>query len=177
MIINLRGTNGSGKSTVARAFPGEEIALVAFETKVGKLRHVIGTYSREHDLLVVGSYRTECGGCDGIPTQDLVCTAVTEAVDLAKHVLFEGVIVSTIYERYQKLSLRLRGMTWAYLDTPIELCLARIAARNGDKPIKEELVRNKVGAIESTQRRALVAGERVEIVDHTRAVEMVKGWL
>lgn len=177
VIINLRGTNGSGKSTVARAFPGEGVTLAPFSTPKGKLRHVVGNYSKEFDLIVVGPYRTECGGCDAIGTQDQVCESVASAAGLAEHVLFEGVIVSTLFERYRKLSLRLGGMVWAYLDTPVELCLARIAARNGGKPIKEELVRDKVRSIESTRRKALAAGERVEIVDHTRAIEVVKGWL
>lgn len=189
MIINIRGTNGSGKSTLVRTLLGiadrgalegaraREVPIVGFTTPDGKPRSISGLEAPERGLIAVGSYRNECGGSDGIKTQDLVCEAVTAAAGKARHVLFEGVIVSTLFSRYLALSARLGGMVWAYLDTPVEVCLERIATRNGGKAIKEDLVRNKIKAIESTRRKAVAAGEHVVILDYRNAVAQVEDML
>ena len=174
MILNVRGTNGSGKSTLAFTLLGSPetratvpLADYTVERKNGPSgRSVAGYAVPERDLIIVGRYSTACGGCDGIPTQDLVKRAVMRARELASNVFFEGIIVSTLYRGYQTLSNELKGrfddpLTWAYLDTPLEICLERIQARNGDKPIKTELVANKIKSIQSTRRKAEQAGERV----------------
>lgn len=177
-IVNLRGTNGSGKSTVARKLfssgaGAKEIDLAPYYTPKGQKRYVIGYEVPENDLIVVGSYRTECGGCDAIKTQDLVCEAVRHASGLAAHVFFEGVIVSTLFSRYMNLSKELGGLVWAYMDTPLDVCLERISRRNGGKAIKTELVANKLRSINNTRLKASLARERVADIDHERAVEQV----
>ena len=197
MIINLRGTNGSGKSTVARDLierqmkldrvPGEHpisgryltVLLDATKVNTGGPRHVVGYHLPEFDLCVVGRYETDCGGCDGIKTQDLIYAAVTAAAKRYRNVLFEGVIVSTIFERYLTLSRALvrskaGPFVWAYLDTPGELCLRRIQARNGGKPIKEELVLNKLASIARTREKAGAEGDQwVTTIRHKKALEDV----
>jgi thymidylate kinase len=187
MIVNLRGTNGSGKSTVARGLimvdPEARIVYLAeYKTEAGAERWVPGYHVPKLDLVVVGPYRTDCGGCDAIKTQALVKEAVRKAASLTTHVLFEGVIVSTLFSGYLELSKGLVAdgrtpLAWCYLDTPVEECLRRIQVRNGGKPIKEDLVRQKVRAIEGTRRKAQEAGEEVRMVNHQRALEEVRSWL
>lgn len=191
MIINLRGTNGSGKSTVARHFIEVSTAITRHRTPVdlvhyesgGKQRMVEG-YACETSfgpLVIVGPYKTDCGGCDAIKTQDLVCTAVRNAAKLrplghterAPHVLFEGVIVSTIFKRYLDLSRELGEMVWAYLDTPLDVCLARIQARNGGEPIKEKLVADKIKSIETTRYKAKAVDEKTVLIPHRDAIRAV----
>ncbi len=191
MIINLRGTNGSGKSTVARGLleglETREVELAPYLTPGGVPRVVAGLYAPARDLIVVGPYRTACGGCDAIKTQDLVKESVRRAAALACHVFFEGVIISTLYSGYRALSDELRAAghhyTWAYLDTPLEVCLARIQARNGGKPIKENLVSDKMRSIQATFDKAHAAcydfnnpneREDVLLVDHTEAIDQVR---
>ncbi len=65
-------------------------------------------------------------------------------------------------------------MVWAYLDTPIEVCLARIQARNGGKPIKEDLVRDKIKSIEATRYKAKAVDERTVVIPYLSAVETVE---
>ena len=186
-IVNLRGTNGSGKSTVARALlswgPHTGIDLAPYTTPKGAPRVVKGYHVLEHDLIVVGPYTTDCGGCDAIKTQALVKQSIKIAASQARHVFFEGVIVSTLFSGYLELAQQLRteGLSragrdfiWAYLDTPLNECLARIQKRNGGKPIKEALVADKVKAIRSTIEKAIAAGEQAVSIDHTNAVEKVK---
>lgn len=179
-IVNLRGTNGSGKSTVARALLEDagayEVELAAHHSPAGKPRPVIGYMAPARDLIVIGPYRTQCGGCDAVPTQDLICEAVRRASGMAEHVFFEGLLISGLYSRYRALSQELGGFTWAFLDTPLEKCLARVAGRNGGKPLKRdgETVKGKYRAILRTREKALSDGERVVDVDHTRAVEQIE---
>lgn len=181
MIINLRGANGSGKSTVAfdlmhKFLDQKEIMLASYLTPGGAKRFVTGYHLLNANLVIVGSYNTACGGCDGIKTQELIKKSVMEAAFISKHVFFEGVIVSTLFSGYLDLSRVLEnkgGMTWAYLDTPLETCLARIQKRNGGKPINEQLVADKVRSIESTRRKAEAAGERVVTIRHKKALEDV----
>lgn len=177
-IVNLRGTNGSGKSTVARALLGPEhlrqpAILAPYRTPKGAQRYVQGTLNPELDLIVVGPYRTDCGGCDAIKTQDLVKESVRIAATLARNVLFEGIIISTLYSGWATFA-ESTPFTWAYLDTPVELCLARIQERNGGKPIKENLVRDKHAAIERTRLKAVSAGHPTALIDHRRAAEQVR---
>jgi cytidylate kinase len=170
-IVNLRGCNGSGKSTIARAlFQGEdyhEVDLAPYHTPNGAPRNVRGYWVPSRSLIVVGPYTTDCGGCDAVKTQDLVCESIRMAAVRARNVFFEGVIVSTIYHRYHALSQELGGMVWAYLDTPLEVCLARIQVRNGGKEIKEHRVAEKVSSIIRTRERAEVAGERTVCVPYS----------
>jgi gluconate kinase len=165
MIINIRGTNGSGKSTIARALRGvnyNEVGLVPFKTAAGSPRWVPGYVNRETRIGVVGSYETECGGCDTIKTQDLICDSVRRMATIdqpkTRHVVFEGVLVSTILKRYLDLAREFNGtpqgpFVWAFLQTPAQVCLDRIQARNGGKPIKEELVVSKIRQIENVRRK------------------------
>lgn len=176
MIVNLRGTNGSGKSTVARSLlaGAREVELAPYTTARGAARRVVGYHAADLGLVIVGPYRTECGGCDAVKTQNLVCESVRLAARLAPNVLFEGVIVSTLFSRYLELSRELGGLTWAYLDTPLDVCLARIAARNGGKAIKEDLVADKHRAIARTADKARAAGEWVVAVPSANALETVR---
>jgi thymidylate kinase len=178
MIINIRGTNGSGKSTIARDFLGDAIVeLAPYQTPKGARKNVMGYHNRGLDLIVVGPYRTACGGCDAIKTQDLVKESVRIAAKKAQHVLFEGFIVSGIYSGYRALSQELGGITWAYLDTPIEVCFARIQERNGGKSIKEYKVVEKNKEIESTRLKAKRDGEKVVTIPYESAIEAVRGML
>lgn len=182
MIINLRGTNGSGKSTVAKGLmkglEPNNVGLVEYKTPAGRPAHVMGTRVPDLDLIVVGKYTTACGGCDTIKTQDLCKEAVKAASKLASNVFFEGILASTLFSGYLALSQELKkarkgGLVWCYLDTPLEKCLQRIQQRNGGKAINEQLVADKVRAIEATRIKAEAAGETVKVIRHGQALKQI----
>ena len=84
MIINLRGTHGSGKSTIVRNVMGTytdctEILGVGRKRPWGYLCKKDGL----KDLFIPGHYETACGGCDTI-------SIVEEAYDLIKRHASEG---------------------------------------------------------------------------------------
>jgi hypothetical protein len=179
--INIRGTNGSGKSHLIRSF------LAKYET--GKIRaelpgDLLGiggkveayrTLYRGAPVYTIGQYETKGGGCDLIPKQDMVCDLVRKYIKQG-HVLFEGVVITTLYSRYFNLSQEVGGMIWAYLDTPLDKCIKRIERRGGKKPedlvaIKGETrVESKYNVALRTKAKAIADGETVVDLHHKRSL-------
>lgn len=170
MLINVRGTNGSGKTHLVKQFTegAEQIPLSPT---------VNGHYNARYSLTIVGPYGATSGGCDRIKTQHEVKEAIRAALVLGDHVIFEGIIVSTIFEPWRVFSQEIGGMVWAYLSTPVDVCIARIYQRNGGKPFDEQMVRRKAETIWRTQEKADGAGERVELLPRTGSVEYLERML
>ena len=137
MIVNIRGTSGSGKSTLVR-----NLMNILGGWRNLRTGHCVGSpnkaeYIESNNVLpleggklyAVGDYSAQCGGCDGIKTQDEVCRRV-RYLDYfgSPHTLFEGILISSIYERYSTLLKDLGGVT-AFLDTPLEVCIEHVRKR------------------------------------------------
>lgn len=135
MIVSIRGTNGSGKSTLVRSYM-HKLQVVEPVTELGgnKIIGYQGTNRVGNTVGIVGRYETDCGGCDTIKTQDLVIQRVKDQAHFG-HVVFEGVIVGDIYGRYKVLSDEYPPgvFVFAYLNTPLEICLERVAKRRAAK--------------------------------------------
>lgn len=178
VLVNIRGTNGSGKSTVMRHL----IDLFKMD-EVDWTENASGYKSTRHKIAVVGKYKTACGGCDGIHPQQHIKDAILEAFSRgSKIVLFEGIMASLTFGPWAEF-VEANGLepVWAYLDTPPELCLERIYKRNGGKAIKEDLVLDKVRATERTRDKFSDLGHRVVTLPHKKArkaaEELVNGLL
>lgn len=198
-LYNIRGTNGSGKTTLARSFIRGDLALPANQrgcpdsptmvdltwyaspTKADPQRcKAVEGYASPHllpntDVLVVGSYRTACGGLDAVPDFGTSFDALDGAVRIcreharAQHqaIICEGVLASTVWGswgRYAQAACNVPddvSFAFCYLDTPLEVCLERIRKRQEAagkvRDIKEDLVRDKIKAIAATRQRALDA--------------------
>lgn len=177
-ILNFRGTNGSGKTTLAMHIlgittnsPPPEIELGHMNpSKTGKKRPIVG-YRRlggvDADVVLVGRYETNTGGCDGIDTMDNICAAVVAAVNLGpQFVIFEGLLVSGLYGRWLELARDLVGQghsyLWVYLNTPLEDCIRRVIDRTKKKPGWDDgNVRSKYRAVVRTRERAIADGQQV----------------
>ena len=176
-VINIRGTGGSGKSHLVMRF----IEKFGSEPLVGADGKIVAhrvPYKRGEPVYVIGSYRTKVGsdgirmitgGCDRIGTPDEVCTRVRLAARRG-HVIFEGFLVSNSYSRYHALSQDLGGMTWAFLDTPIEKCIARIRRRNRCKKFNTANIEKKSRSAERTAGRAVADRETVVWLNHKHAL-------
>jgi predicted ABC-type ATPase len=160
-FINIRGTNGSGKSTLARSFFPNGLELHLINDPSRKLL-VVGQMNLKGDVLV-GRYPEDpkkIGGLDTIRAFDIQREAIRRSFELGTgNVFAEGILCSTVFGSWATFADEMasvgRRVLWAYLDTPVEECLRRIQVRNGGQPIKEDLVRDKVRAIEATKKRAL----------------------
>lgn len=155
MIVQIRGTSGSGKSTIVRSYV-EQATRVQKYTRAGR-KQPIG-YVLEGGLLssasiaVPGHYETACGGCDTLPSYDDAFGLIRAGAGLADHVLFEGLLVSEEVKRTVQLHRDFPGqLRVIFLNTPVDICLesirARRAARGDERPLKEDNTRNRVKTI------------------------------
>lgn len=135
MIINIRGTSGSGKTYTARKFM-EYCGLntVIYDQNDKPIAHCV--HYAMMPVYFIGSYANTCGGCDAIPTQDLACSYVRHFSQFG-HVIFEGLLMSHLYARYAALWKELTGFgnpfVFAYMDTPIDECIERVKQRRKEK--------------------------------------------
>lgn len=163
LIINPRGNSGSGKTYLTRLFMAE-----------CKPVKILGTFHEDDQFFryqgktwaVLGRYGNVCGGCDTIKTQVEIVRRVTMYADQNMNVWLEGLIMSTIYGTVGEFSERF-GNRWvfAYLDTPLSVCLKRIYARRkaakNDKPFNENNTRNRDATILRNREIALIHERRV----------------
>lgn len=176
LVISLRGTHGSGKSTVVRQLL-ERYDWVP-EGVDGKDRPE--NYRLETlygPLYVVGSYVNTCGGCDAIQPYSLIWPRI-EAFEKKGHVLFEGALVSSSYGNIGRESERYGDrMVFAFLDTPLEVCLERIrqrrAAKGNFKPLDPKNTAGKYNSImkglpkirDEFKRRCVMINHRRPVLD------------
>lgn len=181
MIINIRGTHGSGKSTIIRnlmdrynARPESYLTM-----KSGKQKprgYVMTIFSRK--VYVVGSYETACGGCDAIQPYDLIWPQVVEYAQQG-NVLFEGALVSSSYGSIGRNS-EVYGDTFvfAFLDTPLDVCLDRIKARRlakGNlKPVDPKNTEHKHQCVEhSIDIIKNKFGRRTVVIDYRKPIPQI----
>lgn len=149
-LINVRGCNGSGKSTIPLSMMNDPHKYVVEKPYKGKQRKVL-TVLPEWGWVVLGSYHNKCGGLDGYPDTDMVKKGLWYALKNYPeyNILMEGILPSTVYSTYEELFHKVqesypeRTVIVLNLIPPLEECLKRIQARNGGKPIKEDLVASK----------------------------------
>jgi thymidylate kinase len=129
VIINVRGTSGAGKTTVVRSLmaqcPHQAILGVlglrlpeAYELKLPRCEPVY----------IIGPYLTPCGGCDRILPFALIPTLIEKYAQQG-HVLFEGMLIATCYGVIGQLLMETPDSTVLFLDTPLDVCIARVKAR------------------------------------------------
>jgi hypothetical protein len=136
VLITLRGTNGSGKSTIVRQ-------LMAIAPGPREERHEEGTGRPlgyvwpEAKLAVLGRYDVATGGCDGYSWKgatDWVLQQVSNYAWEGFNVVFEGVMVSMYgVNRFKQLNAAQtmlgNHLYLIQLTTPKEDCIAAVLAR------------------------------------------------
>jgi hypothetical protein len=176
-IISIRGTNGSGKSTIARKLIELFDAQPESVDKRGKPQNYVMT-AGQSTLHIIGSYANDCGGCDGIKVWDDIWPRVVRFAELG-HVVFEGLSVSSGYGRIGKWSEPYGDrMIFAFMDTPPELCIERVIERRKRKgnlkPYDATNLLAKHRAVQSTLRRCRDEfGRRAVILNHLDPVSQV----
>lgn len=129
-IVNIRGCNGSGKTTIVRRFmsklPCEPLG------PAGKpLGYVVDAtaWGITLPIYIIGSYENTCGGTDGISTQEEISDRVVKAYSFG-HVLVEGLLMSkSSAGGHTAPILKDHGAIFGFLDTPWDTCLERVLAR------------------------------------------------
>lgn len=130
MIINIRGTHGSGKSTAVRRILGKFHTLPICDILTRKVLGYRVHLPNGQTLGVVGNYSNACGGADGIQPYSAVWPRVKFFADTENHVLFEGALISTTYGSIGEAADAYgEGFVFAFMDTPLDVCVARVNQR------------------------------------------------
>lgn len=170
MIINVRGANGSGKSTVVRR------VLESFqrETKFvpGRARPI--GYQCVNGPYVVGTYENVTGGCDTIPSIEMIFEIVKLQADAGRDVLYEGILAQHSATRLMELN-RVHPVTVVVLTTSQEDCVQAVrdrrAARGEEKPLDPTNVVKEYQSVISSTRRLKSAGVEIIHLDREAAFE------
>ena len=160
--INLRGTSGSGKTTIVRNILNHGNWNKWMDESNKK---VLGYFNPDKRWAIIGSYENICGGCDTIRTQNETEQRIESFINAGYNVIFEGLLLSTLSSRWEKFSKRIAdkaNLLFYYLDTPLEECLNRIQARRqaagNNRPFNPKNTTDRVKAIETTYQKLTSAG-------------------
>lgn len=195
MIVNIRGSSCSGKSTnmyqLLQMYPS---AQVWERTGWNKKKHRCVGHLLPGGLFLVGPYipPSKTGG------MDMLMPGKTELVTLwlerncvrYPFVIFESMMASLAIGRYHDLRLRLdaqlgvqNSVVFLFMDTPMETCRQRIYDRNGGlgpsgKGINEEAtVVHQWNRIQQIRAKLTEKKEICYDLDHTSSTAQLDGFL
>jgi len=138
-------------------------------------RHIL----LEQPLYVLGPYTNTCGGLDSLNDVEDHLRLLRTYGQLG-HVFYEGLLGSEYYGRMgvESASFGDRHI-FAFLDTPIDICIDRIKARRlaagNEKPLNESNTRGRVAKIERLRVRLKNELHRqTVVVPHLYASEFVR---
>ena len=150
LLVNIRGCNGAGKSTIPMSMMDDPGMFVEELTYSDGKRMAALTVFPSYGWVALGTYFNKTGGLDGV--RDMECTkaALYAAIGLYPEydIIMEGILCSTVFSSYSDMYHEVENLTGRQaiiisLLPPLEVCLERIQKRNGGKPIKEDLVAGK----------------------------------
>lgn len=172
MIISLRGTNGSGKSSIVTQLREQAAAWQVSYGLLGPSKpeaYRLNFPKLKRLLYVLGPYNTACGGCDAIQPYDLILELIPKYEKLG-HVLFEGVLVSSSYGRVGRLmeEYGYERAVMAFLDTSLEQCIENVEKRRtqrGDyRPFNPHNLTTKYHSVVKSKSKML-AEKKVRVID------------
>ncbi|ACV50059.1 conserved hypothetical protein [Delftia phage PhiW-14] len=169
-LINIRGTNGSGKSTIVKRYIPKGAVQKRFDD-IGTTYYDCGTH------FVVGRYETDCGGLDavrgtydpktgqGIRPFEAGQIAIGRLAPL-KTTFAEGVIYGTTFkgskEVHDELAKTNTPYFWFSIDMPFQevfdsVLLRRVKSGNAD-PLSTENIAKKFRPVLASLDKAVDAG-------------------
>lgn len=179
MIIQIRGTSGSGKSTVMRRVKDEIGGMWQPFYREGRKQPLYYGNLMNARLLILGHYESPCGGCDTIGSARQVFELTTELLERepGRIILQEGLLLS----EDTKWSSQMPDLRVLFLTTPLETCLKQIegrrrAARN-EKPLNPANTSNRVAVIERARVKLDESGVFCQRCPSEQAPSIVLRWI
>lgn len=161
VIVNIRGANAAGKTTLMRNFLGDPFNSHIFVAPDGTKVDFQSTdvFGLALPVVIIGKYDTsKYSGCDKIKSAEAIEWAVEHALKTFPdhHVMFEGFRVSKSYKRYAALRNRLAAQgevfLWVFIHATKELIFERAQARREDgKEIDKKELESVVRQMNKTQ--------------------------
>ena len=182
MIIQIRGTSGSGKSTAMKkateliqtkdkwqsVYVEGRKKPMYYETAKGGLK-----------IYVLGHYESPCGGCDTIGSASKVFELALSLLAFRPDsvILCEGLLLS----EDTKWSLQMPELRVVFLHTNIETCLERVrqrrAAVGNEKPLSEKNTRNRLAVIERARVKLVEEEVLCRRASSRQAPSLVARWV
>lgn len=151
-LVNIRGCNGAGKSTIPMSMMDDpQMYVHEIKGSDGKKISAITVFPT-YGWVALGTYFNKTGGMDTLRNNDVTRMTLYAALDgfPEYNVLMEGIMASTIRSTYIDLFHEVQEyygdeLTIIVLSLlpPVEVAISRVYSRNGGKPINEEAVRGK----------------------------------
>ena len=166
MLVNIRGCNGAGKSTIPMAMMDDsEMFVQELLGSNGKKISALTVFPT-YGWVALGTYFNKTGGLDTLKNNEITRMTLYAALDLFPEydVLMEGIMASTIRSTYIDLFHEIEGyyrnvkVLIMSLLPPVEIAISRVYKRNGGKPIKEDAVRGKWFTVERNAKYFAEAG-------------------
>lgn len=166
MLVNIRGCNGAGKSTIPMSMMDDpEMFVQELVGSDGKRISALTVFPA-YGWVVLGTYFNKTGGLDTLKNNEVTRLTLYAALSLFPEydVLMEGIMASTIRSTYidlfHEVEAQYQGLRILILSLlpPVEIALERVYRRNGGKPIKEDAVRGKWETVERNAKYFAEAG-------------------
>lgn len=132
MIISLRGTNGSGKSTIVRNVMKlySHRHQIQYPGRRKPLGYVLHPRSPEvKPLFVPGHYEIANGGVDTLESLDDAYDLITKHHSMGFNVLYEGKNMSDGATRLAQVYASQHSVSVALIDEPVKKCVDAVRAR------------------------------------------------
>lgn len=152
VLVNIRGCNGAGKSTIPMSMMNDpEMYVHEIRGSDGKRMSAITVFPT-YGWVALGTYFNKTGGMDTLRDNWTTRMTLYAALDgfPEYNVLMEGIMASTIRSTYIDLFQEVQeyygdDLTIMIISLlpPVEVAISRVYSRNGGKPINEEAVRGK----------------------------------
>jgi hypothetical protein len=177
MIVDIRGTNGSGKSFIGHNLRAKYKNMQIRNPLVDSVGSIEGYEFPDLKLFMLGPYESVSGGCDGIRTQNDICRIIERRAP-NWNLFIEGLLVSHTFTRWNNMALRFPGWKFFFLNTPLDICIQRTQARRDakgtTKPFDPTHLTNDWYSCKRVRTKMLAAGRDITDLDHTRSFEIVE---
>lgn len=156
VLVNIRGCNGAGKSTIPMSMMDDpDMWVHEIIGSDGKKISSITVFP-SYGWVALGTYFNKTGGLDTLKNNWVTKATLYAALDGFPEydVLMEGIMASTIRSTYIDLFHEAEGyyddlkIIVLSLLPPVETAIQRVYKRNGGKPIQEEAIKGKWRIVE-----------------------------
>lgn len=176
MIIQVRGTGGSGKTWVIR----QVLDRLRKEKTVEEV-YVDGRrkplYYKTGAVYILGHYEAACGGCDNVGSSVDVYNLTKQILDDDPEalILCEGLLLGEDVVWTSKLP----DVQVYYLNTPFDRCIQQIESRRkasnrAQKPLNTEKVKTRGRSIERSRGRLEALGVYCRGASPKQAVRLIR---
>lgn len=179
MLIQVRGTSGSGKTWVMKKFMTYYDWTSHYVEGRKKPLYYSTHPNPEFSVAVLGHYESPCGGCDTIGACPKIFALIEELEDYDV-IVAEGLLLSE--DTKWTSSYNDRQVQCVFLRTDIELCVRQIKSRRAlvgnTKPLNETNTRNRIKVIERA-RQKLKTSDHVKTwyVPSDSAPKLIHHWI